>query len=85
MTPEEYEAHDNCTDSPEEYWQPEDDCHAEDWSYDSDWNTDDAPDALFMGNDLYLEANASEEYYTYNTDSSDYFSHSLYYTYSYDS
>ena len=85
MTPEEYEARDNCVDSLEEYWQPEDECHDMDWSYGNPWNTNDFLDQLFMGNDSYLEDNTSEEYYNYDTDSFDHFSHSMYYTYDYDS
>ena len=85
MMPEEYEACDCCAGSLEEYWQPEDECHDTDWSYGNPWNTDDAPEWLFMGNDLCLEDDTSEEYYNYNTDSSDCFSHLMYYTYDYDS
>ena len=83
--PKEYEAHDYVQHSLEGYWQPDDECHAEDWSYNSECNTDDAPNSLFMGNDLCLEDNTLEEYYTYNTDLFNHFPHSLYYTYAYDS
>ena len=31
MTPKEYEACDDCADSLEEYWQPEEECHNMDW------------------------------------------------------
>ena len=85
MTPKEYEACDCCADSPEEYWQPEDECHNMAWSHGIPWNPNDAPEQLFMGNDSCLEGNTSEEYYTYNTDSTDHFSHSQYYTYAYNS
>ena len=85
MTPEEYEARNNCTDSLEEYWQPEDECHDTNWSYGNTWNPDDAPEQLFMGNDSCLEDNTLEEYYTYDTDSLDCFSHSTDYTCDYDS
>ena len=83
--PEEYEARGYCADSPEEYWQTEDDCHNTEWSHGNNWNTDDVPDGLFMGNDLYLEDNSSKEYYTYNTGSIDHFSHLLSYSYDCDS
>ena len=85
MTPEEYEAHDNCTDSLEEYWQPEDECHDMTWSHRNPWNPDDAPEQLFMGNDSRLKDNTSEEYYTYGTDLTNDFSHSVCYTYDCDS
>ena len=85
MTPEEYEARDNCADSLEEYWQPEDKCHDMAWSHGNPWNPDDAPEELFMGNDSCLEDNTSEEYYTYDTDSTDHFSYLPGYTYDYDS
>ena len=85
MTSEEYEAHDNCTDSPEEYWQPEDECHDAGWNYGNPWKPDDVPEQLFMGNDSCLEDNTSEEYYTYDTDLTDHFSHSPYYIYDYNS
>ena len=85
MTPEEYEAHDYCADSPEEYWQPEDECHDMAWNYGNPWNPDDAPEQLFMGTDSCLEDTASEEDYIYDTDSTDGFSHSLNYTYACDS
>ena len=84
-TPEEYEARDDCADSLEEYWQPEDECHDMAWSHGNPWNPDDVPEELFMGNDSCLEDNTSEEYYTYDTDSTGHFPHSLYYTYAYDS
>ena len=77
MTPEEYEARDDCADSPEEYWQPEDECHDMAGS-ENPWNTNDAPEELFMGNDSYFEDNTSEECYTYDTDSLNHFSHLLY-------
>ena len=83
--PEEYEAHDNLQDSFEEYWQPEDACHKVYWSYGSNSNPDNALDSLFMGNDLCSKDNTSGEYYTYNTDLTDCFSHSLDYIYNYDS
>ena len=38
-----------------------------------------------MSNDSYLEDDTLEEYYTYDTDSTDCFSHSLDYIYDYDS
>ena len=76
MTPEEYEARDNCANSLGEYWQPEDNCYDMEWSHGNDWNTNNAPDDAFMGNDLCLE----EEHYNYNTDSTYHFSHSPYYT-----
>ena len=85
MTPEEYEAHDNCADSLEEYWQPEEECHNMEWSCGNAWNPDDAPEELFMGNDSCPEDNTSEEYYTYDTDSMDCFSYSTNYTYDCDS
>ena len=85
MTPEEYEAHDNCADSLEEYWQPEEECHDMDWSHGNTWNPDNAPEQLFVGNDSCLEDNTSEEYYTYDTDSDNYSSYSMGYTYDYDS
>ena len=85
MMPEEYEARDNCADSLEEYWQPEDECHDMAWSHGNPWNPDDVPEELFMGNDSCLEDDTSEEYYTYDTDSTDHSSHSLYYTCDYDS
>ena len=85
MTPKECEARDVYGDSFEEYWQPEDQSHNMDWSYGNAWNPDDAPEELFMGNDSCPEDNTSEEYYIYDTDSTDYFSHSTYYTYDYDS
>ena len=82
MTPKEYEARDNCADSLKECWQPEDECHDTNWSYGNAWNPDDALEGLFMGDDSCLEDNTSEEYYT---DSTDCFSHSLHYTYDYNS
>ena len=85
MTPEEYEARDDCADSLEEYWQPEDECHNMAWSYGNPWNSDDTPEQLFMGNDSCLKDNTLEEYYTYDTDSNNYFSYSMGYTYDYDS
>ena len=85
MTHEEYEARDDCADSFEEYWQPEDECHDMAWSHGNPWNPDDAPGQLFMGNDSCSEDNVSSEYYTYDTDSRDSFSYSPYYTYGYDS
>ena len=85
MTPEEYEAHNCCTDSLEEYWQPEGECHDMAWSHGNPWNSDDALERLFMGNDLCLEDNTSEEYYTYDTDSTNCFSYLTDYTYDYDS
>ena len=85
MTPEEYEACDDCADSLEEYWQPEDECHDTNWNYGNTWNPDNALEGLFMGKDLCLKDNTSEEYYIYDTDSTDGFSHSMYYTYGYDS
>ena len=85
MTPEEYEARNYCADSLEEYWQPEEECHDTDWSYGIPWNPDDNPEQLFMGKDSCLKDNTSEEYYTYDTDSFDHFSHSPYYTYGYNS
>ena len=85
MTPKEYEARDNCADSLEEYWQPEDECHDMAWSHGNPWNPDDTPGQLFMGNDSRSEDNALEEYYIYDPDSTDHFSHSPYYTYAYDS
>ena len=81
MTLEEYKTCDDYADSLEEYWQPEEECHDMDWSDGNAWNTDNAPEQLFMGNDLCLEDNTSGEYYTYDTDSTDSFSHLLYYTY----
>ena len=81
MTPEEYEACDDCAGSLEEYWQPEEERHDMAWSHGNPWNPDDTPEQLFMGNDLCLEDNTLEEYYTYDTDSTDDFSHSMYYTY----
>ena len=85
MTPEEYEACDNCADSLEEYWQPEGECHDMAWSYGNHWNPDDVPEQVFMGNDSYYKDDASAECYTYDPDSTDYFSYSPYYTYDYDS
>ena len=85
MTPEEYEACDGCADFLEEYWQPEDECHDMEWSHGNAWNPDGTLEELFMGNDSCPKDNTSEEYYTYDTDSTDYFSHSPYYTYDYDS
>ena len=85
MMPEEYKACDYCTDSLEEYWQPEDKCHNMNWCYEYDGCPNNALDQLFMGNDSCLEDNTLEEYYTYSTDSFDHFSHSMYYTYNYDS
>ena len=85
MTPEEYKAHDNCTDSLEGYWQPEDRCHYMGRYYEYNGYPENALDQLFMGNDLYLKDNTSEEYYTYDTDLTDHFSHLMYYTYNYDS
>ena len=85
MTPKEYEACDDCADSLEEYWQPEEECHDMEWSHGNAWNTNDAPVQLFIGNDSYLEDDSSEEYYTYGTDSIDPFSNSMCYTYDYDS
>ena len=85
MTPEEYKARDYCADPLEGYWQPEDDCHDMDWSCEYDWITDNAPDALFMGNDSCLEDNHLEEYYTYDTDSTQHFSYMPYYIYDTDS
>ena len=84
MTPEEYEACDDHADSLEEYWQPGDECHDMAWSHGNPWNSDDAPEQLFMGNDSCLEDNILEEYYTYNTDSTNYFSYLMDYTYDYD-
>ena len=78
--PEEYEARDNCADSLEEYWQPEDKCHDMTWSHGIPWNTDNAPEELFMSNDSCLEDSASGAYYTYDTDSTDHFSYLPYYT-----
>ena len=49
MTPEEYEAHDDCADSFEEHGQSEDECHDANWSYGNPWNPDAAPEQLFMG------------------------------------
>ena len=80
-----YEACDNYGDSPVEYWQPEDVCHEDYWSYGPSSIPDDAPDYLFMGNDSCSEDIASGAYYIYGTDSTDYFSHSPYYTYDCDS
>ena len=85
MTPKEYEVCDNCADSLKEYWQPENDCHDTEWSHRNDWNPDDALDRLFMGNDSCLEDDSSEDYYTYDTDSTRHFSHLPYYTYDCDS
>ena len=85
MMPKEYEACDDCADSLEEYWQPESECHDMAWSHGNPWNPDEAPEQLFMGNDLCFKSNDSEEYYTYDTDSTDHFSHSPYYIYDYDS
>ena len=81
MTLEEYKT---CDDY-KEYWQPEEECHDMDWSDGNAWNTDNAPEQLFMGNDSCLEDNTSEEYYTYNTDSTNCFSYLTDYTYDYDS
>ena len=83
--PEEYEACDDCADSLEEYWQPEDECHNMAWSHGIPWNPNDAPEELFMGNDSCLEDDTSEEYYMHDTDSIDCFSYSTDYTYNYDS
>ena len=80
-----YKARNDYDDSPVEYWQPEDVCHEDYWSYGSDSNPDDALDSLFRGNDLCSKDNTSGVYYTYTTDSTDGFSHSLYYTYEIDS
>ena len=85
MTPEEYEACDDCADSLEEYWQPEDEGHDMAWSHRNPENPDDAPEQLFMGNDSCFEENASDEYYTYDTDSTNSFSYSTDYTYDCDS
>ena len=85
MTPEEYEAHDDCADSLEEYWQPENECHNTNWGYGNAWNPDDTLERLFIGNDSYPEDNTLEEYYTYDIDSTGHFSHSPYYTYDHDS
>ena len=85
MMPEEYKAHGDCADSLEEYWQPEEECHDTDWSHGNPWNPDGTLEGLFMGNDSCLENNTSEEYYTYDTDSTSHFSHLLYYTYDHDS
>ena len=85
VTPAEYEARDDCADSLKEYWQPQDEVHDMAWSYGNPWNPDDAPGQLFMGNDSCPEDSTSEEYYTYDTDSTDHFSYSPYYTYDYDS
>ena len=85
MTPKEYEACDDCADSLEEYWQPEEECHDMDWSDGNAWNTNNAPEQLFMGNDSCLEDNTSGEYYIYNTDLTNGFSYSTDYTYDCDS
>ena len=85
MTPEKYKACNYCADPPEEYWQPEDECHDMAGSHGNPWNTDDVPEELFMGNDSYFEDNTLEECYTYDTDSLNHFSHLLYYTYGSDS
>ena len=80
MMPKEYEARDDCADSLEEYWQPEDECHDMTWSHGNPWNPNNAPEPLFMDNDSCLEGDASDEYYTYDTDSTGHFSHSTDYT-----
>ena len=85
MMPEEYKACDNCADSLEEYWQPEDECHDMAWSHGNPWNPNDAPGQLFMGNDSCFKSNDSGEYYTYDTDSTDDFFYSTDYTYARDS
>ena len=82
MTLEEYKTCDDYADSLEEYWQPEEECHDMAWSHGIPWNPNDAPEELFIGDDSCFEDNTSEEYYT---DSTDCFSHSLHYTYDYDS
>ena len=85
MTPEEYEAHDDCAGFLEEYWQPEDERHNMAWSHGNLWNPDDAPEQLIIEDDSYFEGNVSDEYYKYDTDSTDHFSHSTDYLYAYDS
>ena len=85
MTPEEYEARDDCADSLEGYWQPEDECHNMVWSHGNPWNPDNAPEQLFMGKDSYSEDDASEDCYTYSIDSTNHLPYSPYYTYDYDS
>ena len=85
MMPEEYEARDYCADPLEEYWQPEDKGHNTEWSHGIDWNTDDAPDVLFMGNDSCLEDDSLEGYYIHDTDSCNRFSYLLDYIYDTDS
>ena len=82
MTPKEYEARNGCANSFEEYWQPEDECHDMAWSHRNPWNPDDALEDLFMGNDSCLE---DDSYYNCDIDLTDSFSHSMYYTYDYDS
>ena len=74
-----YKACDNYGDSPVEYWQPEDVCHEDYWSYGPGSTPDDAPNYLFMGNDLCSEDITSGAYYTYDTDLIDHFPDLLHY------
>ena len=80
-----YKARNDYDDSPVEYWQPEDVCHEDYWSYGPGNIPNDTPDYLFMGNDSCSEDITSGAYYTYDNDSTDHFSHLPYYTYDCDS